>query len=245
MYEGYVEFEADGDPIELEPLILVPFGTTGVEVELKAHGGAPLSLFTRLSSVADRASAIEIASRLASDFVERLSFTLQIGVGTPWLRKIDLQVIAGTPAASTTSASLGLSMNATTRRRLSISEHQTLSQIFSAERQSLVGDLRMNLFRSALENRDPVARFLSLYNILLVLHRDDQQRVDRFIAQREPAVPQTQSPHRATVIETIYTRLRNEFAHARRGSSFELTRTEMDQNLHGLIPLVHFACTQP
>ena len=60
---------------------------------------------------------------------------------------------------------------------------------------------------------------MHLYAILLSLFNDKQKNVDSFVASIEPSVEQTQMPGRAAgMLETIYTRLRNELAHKRQGA---------------------------
>jgi hypothetical protein len=73
------------------------------------------------------------------------------------------------------------------------------------------------------------------YNILLMLYNDLQRDVDVFVVGEEPAVPQTQHPMRpAGVMETIYTRLRNELAHQRAGVNLDDTKREMANRVGNL-----------
>ena len=105
--------------------------------------------------------------------------------------------------------------------------------------------MHMFLFRSALKNSDPVVRFLCLYNIILLKNGDSQNAVDAYIVRRNPNVAQSQSPMKSHVRESVYTRLRNEFAHIRNGASFDATRKEMEQNMDGLTKLAQAACLLP
>ena len=79
------------------------------------------------------------------------------------------------------------------------------------------GEQNYALFRSALRSSGAVERFLHLYNIMLMLHNDNQPSNDTFILQEEPTVSQTPSPKFPSRMETVYTRLRNEFGHKRVG----------------------------
>jgi hypothetical protein len=79
---------------------------------------------------------------------------------------------------------------------------------------------------------------MHLYNILLMLFSDEQAKVDKFILMVEPSVPQTPDPRpKRKNKETIYTRLRNEFGHARPGVKLDDTKVEMMNRRGGLIAL--------
>src|SRR5207248_10226612 len=96
------------------------------------------------------------------------------------------------------------------------------------EQASPPGERHFSLFRSALLSPSPVEAFMHLYNLLLMLYHDSQADVDAFIVGQDPAVPQTQHPmKKAGVMETVYTRLRNEFAHTRPGVNITTTKGDM------------------
>jgi hypothetical protein len=83
-----------------------------------------------------------------------------------------------------------------------------------------------------------VEDFMQLYNILLMLSNDSQAEVDAFILGEGAAVPQTQHPLRGPgVMETVYTRLRNELAHPRAGVNLHNTKAEMANRLGELVAL--------
>ena len=107
------------------------------------------------------------------------------------------------------------------------------------ERASPSGEHNFGSFRSARQSVSPVEQFISLYNILLTLYNGGQSDVDSFILDQDPAVPQTQSRKRrgSCVMETVYTRLRNELAHLRHGVNLDDTKVEMGNRLGGLIEL--------
>jgi len=59
--------------------------------------------------------------------------------------------------------------------------------------------------------------------------------VDAYIVSQEPGVPQTQHPKKKPgKLETVYTRLRNEFAHLRPGVNLDDTKKQMAERLHSL-----------
>jgi len=96
------------------------------------------------------------------------------------------------------------------------------------------GERYFGLFRSAMLSSSQVEAFLHLYHLLLMLY-DSQADVDAFIMRRDPGVPQTQHPiKKSGVMETVYTRLRNEFAHTRPGVNIASTKVEMANRLGAL-----------
>lgn len=109
------------------------------------------------------------------------------------------------------------------------------------ERGTYPGERWFGLFRSALQSEGPVEKYMSLYQILLMLFNDKQQRVDEFIRNQDPSVPQSLSPNpnsrNLEIMETIYSRLRNEFAHRRLGVNINDTKVAMAQRWSNLAAL--------
>jgi hypothetical protein len=101
------------------------------------------------------------------------------------------------------------------------------------EQASPDGESRFGLFRAARQSTGPVEEFMHLYNLLLMICNEDQGKVDAFVRREEPGVPQTPSPHRPGVMETVYTRLRNELGHTRKGVNLQNTKAEMANRLGG------------
>jgi hypothetical protein len=85
----------------------------------------------------------------------------------------------------------------------------------------------IRLYASAMQQEDPIARFMFLYNIILTLSRDKQAVVDGKILAVAPDTPRTTSPIKRAAEETVYTRLRNEIAHNRVGAEFPTTSKEI------------------
>jgi hypothetical protein len=103
------------------------------------------------------------------------------------------------------------------------------------------GERNFGLFRSARQSTGPVEEFMHLYNLMLMFFDDSrpgaQARLDKFIRREEPGVTSTPDPRRPRVHETVYTRLRNEFAHKRPDVNLDDTKAAMKRNLCGLITL--------
>src|SRR5690606_26186500 len=109
------------------------------------------------------------------------------------------------------------------------------------EQAAPAGERNFGLFRSAMLSTSPVEQYMHLYNLLLMLYSDSQADVDAFIVIEEPAVSQTPHPIKKNANETLYTRLRNEFAHVRAGVNMAMTKQEMGDQVGGLRALVNKA----
>jgi len=109
------------------------------------------------------------------------------------------------------------------------------------EQTAPAGERNFGLFRSARQSTSPVEEFMHLYNLMLMFFDDSrpgaQERLDEFIRTGKPRVPSTPRP-RLPVHETVYTRLRNEFAHQRPGVNLDDTKAAMKNNLGDLIELI-------
>ena len=99
------------------------------------------------------------------------------------------------------------------------------------------GERNFRLFRSALQATSPVEEFMHLYNLLLMFFDDKQAKVDKFILREKPRVPLTPDPRIKNRLETVYTRLRNEFGHQRQGVNLDTTKAEMKERLGELVAL--------
>ncbi len=87
----------------------------------------------------------------------------------------------------------------------------------------------LRLYSSAIQQEDPIARFMFLYNIILTLSGEKQAAVDKNILSIAPESPKSTSPRNINAQETVYTRLRNEIAHNRVGTDFGATSTEVSK----------------
>jgi hypothetical protein len=99
-------------------------------------------------------------------------------------------------------------------------------------------DSYLGLYRFSSGQRDPVAKFMFLYNLLLLLAGDKQAEVDNRIRAVDPAVTVTPSPHKPNVTETLFTRLRNEVGHRRKNTDPRTTAREIEQNVAGFQEIV-------
>ncbi len=76
---------------------------------------------------------------------------------------------------------------------------------------------------------EPIGKFVSLYSLLSSLAGDKQKNIDTLIESFDSSVAKYIPEGRP--IETIYTRLRNELAHIRQGTSIIKTHSEIELHL--------------
>jgi hypothetical protein len=111
---------------------------------------------------------------------------------------------------------------------------------FSTDCTATPGMQYYGLFRSARQSLSSVEEFMHLCHILLMLYNDSQSEVDQFIESQEPGVQKALSSH-TKKMETIYTQLRNEFAHARTVVDLDQTKSKMGDWIPKLVALTKWA----
>jgi hypothetical protein len=241
MATGTVTFMAPVTGLQLDSIEISYSLPTVEKLSLETQEGGWIKIDFHLSNMFAIEDAEDIAKPILRSIIDRLAFELDVSIGEPYLRGATLPK---DPSASvyTTTASLPVSWrvlapdvipDATRRREIAMLLEQPFSRpdLYSA-------------YRFALNQSDAVARYMFLYNILLQLHSDAQRQVDDFIRQEEPNVPQSPNPLNANVMETVYTRLRNEIGHTRAGTTPEQTRSEMEDHIAALQTLVKTAISR-
>jgi hypothetical protein len=102
---------------------------------------------------------------------------------------------------------------------------------------------RGEVYRVAVQAVDPVNRYMSLYRLLSILclgpaGEEKQEFVDRFIEQVTAERRTYPRPDKPRILETVYTVLRNEVGHARKGFDLAATRLKMDARVYELAEIV-------
>ncbi len=106
-----------------------------------------------------------------------------------------------------------------------------LDRIYSASLE--VNDLNLNYIRQyvfSITESNSISRYSFLYNLVLNMCGDKQANVDSEILRIEPDCEQHKSPNNGR-LETIYTKLRNELAHARVDAKFSGTKMEIESKV--------------
>jgi hypothetical protein len=201
------------------------------QVEIEAPNGYEIHATVHLTSVASPQDGWALAAQAHMDALDRLVFNYGVAVETP--RRTGEQYWP--PVA------VGAFADASTRVVVvpGIDPAQLKAKL---EQASPPGEHYYAFFREAQQSLSPVEEFMHLYHILLWLcnqqYQDEKQkRVDDFIKSEDPAVPQTPDPRDPSVKETVYTRLRNELGHKRKGVDLDRTKNEMGCWLPRLVAL--------
>ncbi len=204
------------------------------KVEIEGADGKELRGTVHLSSVASIYDGREIAYEVSKKALDRITFNHGTPIETSRLTGEHFLPILPQPGvAHASGAAVALAVgnalvDATTLKR-------------ELEQPSPPGERYYGLFRAARQSASPVEEFMHLYNLLLMFFNDVQDDVDEFIVGQDSTVPQSPKPARPKRPkkpkrdkETVYTHLRNEFAHKRVGVDLQKTKVEMAAQLGGL-----------
>ncbi len=101
------------------------------------------------------------------------------------------------------------------------------------------------LFLEAMRLQHPVAKFISLYHLVILLCGSDAQSdIDNYIISHQPGVQMDLLPtgrvRGGRTHETVHTKLRNELLHNRLGLAVDFSKAsaDMQTNLSGLLKIV-------
>lgn len=236
MFSGTVKFHATirGNGLTF-PLVDFDPKKPGVDrIEMEATTGDDIQSTVYFSSVATEDEGRAIAAQVNAAALNRISFFHTIVIENARITSTDFSRLNPEPNHLYAGAGHFSLTGYPVRLVTGLTAAGLRNEL---EQSTSPGERNFGLFRSARQSASPVEEFMHLYHILLMLFDDHQVNVDAFINQEEPAVPQTPHPLKQDVMETMYTRLRNEFAHQRSGVNLETTKTEMASKLGELIAI--------
>lgn len=200
-----------------------------------------IQVAVRFSSVASKDEASLIGWQIAKDILDRVAFDQNISIEEPAAPEGHFVRVG--PDGTEVGSALAFDGITCFMRAHVVMEPDgrdlaRLEKRLNARR--LKGRTYYPLFRSALKAENPVEKYLALYRILLVIYDDKQQDVDRFFHDEfgdklTPRPGQKTKPGKPKIKETVFTRLRNEFAHIRKRTRLETTREQMEQHMERLI----------
>ncbi len=239
MFKGTVSFHAriKGNGLTV-PLCEFNPNEPGVDrVDVEGPNGDEILSTVHLASVATPEDGKAIATKANTAALNRISFFHNIAIEDGQIT--GAQFFPLNPEPGVLAAALGeyLMIGEALECVIGIPAARLKTEL---EQATPPGEQNFGLFRSARQSMSSVEEFMHLYHILLMLSNDSQANVDAFILGEDPAVPQTPGPRPRKgppVMETVYTRLRNEFAHKRAGVNLDNTKAEMADRLGGLIAL--------
>ena len=218
-----------------------------IKAEIKPENGDEsvnvIECTVHLPSMATREAGIAMAMKVSTMALNRISFLHSKAIENEKITGMQFSPLNPTPGALYAEAGCCAIVGQPVGLVDGISAEGIKAEL---EQKSPPGEKYYGLLRSARQSTSPVEEFMHLYNVLLMLcnkglSRELQENVDKFILVEEPAVQQTPHPLFRGVSETVYTRLRNEFGHARAGVNLDDTKAEMTTHLAGLIAITKCA----
>jgi len=239
MFKGAVNFRAriKGNGLKF-PLVEFNPNETGVEkVEIEGPKGDEIQMTVYLASAASPEEGKALAAKVNTAVLNRICFRHGIAIENARSTGDRFSPLDPQPGELEIAPGNNLSTGGTPDAVVSIQASRLKDEL---ELPTSIRETYFGLFRSALQSLSPVEEFMHLYHILLMIYSDKQEDVDWFIYSEDPSVPQTQSPGKG-IMETVYTRLRNEFGHRRVGVNRDDTKSEMAARLGGLIGLTQRA----
>lgn len=240
MFKGTVQLRAriKGNGLTF-PLFNFNPDEPGVDrVEIEGPSGNEVLGSVHLTSVASQADGLAIARKVIEAALNRICFFYGVAIENGQVIDTAFSPIDPQPGVFPVEAGHYAIIGAEAKMEVNVPPERLRALL---EQASPPGERNFALFRLARQSSSPVEEFTVLYSVLLMLLGDRQASVDTFILRGEPSVPRTPDPRNAAVMETVYTRLRNELAHRRPGVDLRKTVAEMAANVGGLRTLTRRA----
>jgi hypothetical protein len=244
MYKGSVEFVAEikGNGLTFPRFDFNPHKPGVDKVEIEGLDGDLICSTVHLTTVQSCEAGISLATEVNTAALNRIAFCENIAIENARVKRDDFSSLDVQPGAHVLVAGTGC--YALTGGDVKFPVGRSPARLKAELQQPTApGERYYGLFRSARQSMGPIEEFMHLYHILLMIYNDKQADVDEFILSADASVPQTQHPRKkdSGVMETVYTRLRNEFAHERVGIDLEQTKAEMTHRLGDLRTLTRQA----
>jgi hypothetical protein len=239
MATGTIEYASTIAGVRFAPLEVSSAHPRVEKIVLQTQDSKRLKITFHLTDVIALEDARTISEGVLPSLINRLAFHRNVPVGEPYF--VGASLPKETSGSSHRVVTDALLLSDSVAPVLTLSDEDARQELTTLLEQPCKHQDLYAAYRFAGHQSDPITRFMFLYNILLQLNKDRQKEVDDFIRQEMPSVSQSPSPHHAGVMETIYTRLRNEVGHGRAGTTPEETRKEMQDNLPAFQTLVRTA----
>jgi hypothetical protein len=239
MYIGTVTFRAviTSNGLKFPSCEFNPNQANVEKVVIESQSGFEILSTVHLSGVATERVGRAIANKVLTAVLDRIAFRYSLAIEdsqivSSWFDPVNPPPGAEVQPHSGELAIIGEQANLV----FGIPAADLKTEL---ERTTLSGEPFFSSYRLALQSRSPVEKFMHLYSLLLRFFEDEQAKVDEFIRSQDSAVPQSPDPRPGhSNRETVYTRLRNEFAHRRSDGNMQDTKADMEQHVGGLIGLV-------
>ena len=239
MYIGTVTFRAviTSNGLKFPSCEFNPNQASVEKVVIESQSGFEILSTVHLSGVATERVGRAIANKVLTAVLDRIAFRYSLAIEdsqivSSWFDPVNPPPGAQVQPHSGELAIIGEQANPV----FGIPAADLKTEL---ERTTLSGEPFFSSYRLALQSRSPVEKFMHLYSLLLRFFEDEQTKVDAFIRSQDSAVPQSPDPRPGhSNRETVYTKLRNEFAHRRSDGNMQDTKADMEQHVGGLIGLV-------
>ena len=239
MYVGTVTFRAviTSNGLKFPSCEFNPNQASVEKVVIESQSGFEILSTVHLSGVVTERDGRAIANKVLTAVLDRIAFRYSLAIEDSQIVSSWFDPVNPPPGAEVQLHTGGLAI---------IGQQADLIVGIPAanlktelERTTLSGEPFFSSYRLALQSRSPVEKFMHLYSLLLRFFEDEQAKVDDFIRSQDSAVPQSPDPRPGhSNRETVYTRLRNEFAHRRSDGNMQDPKVDMEQHVGGLIGLV-------
>jgi len=239
MFNGTVTFRAviTSNGLKFPSCEFNPNQASVEKVVIESQSGFEILSTVHLSGVATERVGRAIANKVLTAVLDRIAFRYSLAIEdsqivSSWFDPVNPPPGAQVQPHSGELAIIGEQANPV----FGIPAADLKTEL---ERTTLSGEPFFSSYRLALQSRSPVEKFMHLYSLLLRFFEDEQAKVDDFIRSQDSAVPQSPDPRPGhSNRETVYTKLRNEFAHRRSDGNMQDTKADMEQHVGGLIGLV-------
>jgi len=241
MVTGTYEFIVPVSGLRLEQIGIAYPHPSVEKIVLDTHDEKQITVVFHLTDVFTEEVADAVARDILASIINRLAFELDLSIGEPHLSGFSLPKDASGSSYTVSKSVLAMWDVLAPTIVVDAPRQQELAMLL--EQPFARADLQ-SAYRFAINQSDAVARFMFLYNILLQLHNDEQGQVDDFFRVRTVSISQSPRPDKPHIMETVYTRLRNEVSHTRAGVTPDQTRTEIAANVAAFQALEKVAISQ-
>lgn len=242
IYNGTVDYVAEikGNGLTFPRFVFDPHEPGVVKIEIEALDGDEIRSTVHLMAIQSREAGISLATKVNAAALNRVAFCENVAIENARVEREDFSSLDDQPGAGVLVVDPG--RHTLTSDVIQLTVGRSSAHIKAIlEKPAALSERFFGLFRSARQSTGPIEEFMHLYHILMVLFNDEQRNIDKYIRSADPSVPQTPSPRHPARMETVYTRLRNEFAHERSGVDLEQTKAEMTYRLGDLRTLTRRA----
>ena len=229
MATGTISYYALSSGLELDEIKISNANSKIQDIIIKTEYSDRISITLTLINVFSSKEAGTICEDIVNVLLDKLAIEFNIPIGEPQCSGISLPTDeSGTKNVVMTSLVQAYDI---LEGDLKPGEERIEELVQKLSNETPPRNQHLSLYRFSVKQKDPVAKFMFLYNILLLLYNDSQKDLDAYVRRCNPNIQQSPRPDKIHIIETIYTRLRNEVAHCRSSVLPEHTSKEIADNI--------------